>query len=555
MNNIFQEFKKIYRVATKEFNIKLIVSIVLRGILLILPIFFSNIIDYATNQNYDKAHLYTAITLGIVILYRITECISQKTFYNLFDRLYQYYNSLGIDKTNDNSIFSLSRFNLGQYTNMLTTDVEIISAFFANGVLRFVQLLEFVFIYAYFWSINPFVFLTAIVISLVVILLIPPASKSVEKYNSIKKLEQDKLVTSTHEYFKNIKDIKCFNLFDKISPRTKGQTSKFLSANAKYNVRYYYNNQIFLLVFEAFRMLTVGYGVYLVSKNALAIGALLIIYNYYQKIIDNFGTLLTISVEYTNLKVSLERFNHLVEFVSHKKTITPTTQYMQDGRIEFRNILYGYKNDPTLKNVSLEILPNTLTVITGKANTGKTGIFDLLLKLNRQHQGEILIDDINIADIPDSEYFSNISLLRKNPLLFNMSIKDNLLLVESEENRIINLCVELGIHDEILKLKDGYNTVLDENDGISTSLKQLLAIARTILKGSKIMLFDDALIGLDDSQQDKILNLLLSLKNTQHTIVMISHEKNVLKDADKIIIMDNKEVIATGTFEELKSRL
>lgn len=548
--NIFKEFKKVYAIAKKEFNIKLIASIILRAILLVIPVLFSEAVNATTNQDYKTALIYIAISIGITIAYRLSECINQKTFYDLYNKLYHFYNSTGINKTNENSAFSLSRFNLGQYTNMLTTDVDIISAFFANGVMRVVQLLEFLVIYAYFFSLDFVLFITAVLVSIVVALIIPSVNKKVERYNSDKKLELDKLTMSIHEYFKNIKEVKCFNIFDKIAPNTKNQTKKFLDANGKYNVKYYINNQMFLLIIEIFRLLSVGYGIFLITKGHLEIGSLLIIYNYYQKIIDNFSTILTISVEYTNLKVSLERFNHIVEFVPHKKELQPIEGYVPQGKITFSEILYGYKNDPTLKNVSLEINPNSLTAITGKAGTGKTGIFDLLLKLNRQHYGEIFIDDVNINEIPDNEYFSNISLVRKNATLFTMSIKENLFLVENDERKVLDVCNKLDIHNEIIRLKNGYDTVIEENDGIPASLKQLIVIARTILKGSKIMLFDESLIGLDDAQQDKVLKLLLELKQ-DHTIVMITHDKNVLKDAEKIIVMDHKEVIESGTLKEL----
>ena len=548
--NIFKEFKKVYAIAKKEFNIKLIASIILRAILLVIPVLFSEAVNAATIQDYKTAIIYIAISIGITIVYRLSECINQKTFYDLYNKLYHFYNSTGVDKTNDNSAFSLSRFNLGQYTNLLTSDVDIISAFFANGVMRVVQLLEFLVIYAYFFSLDFVLFITAVLVSIIVVLIIPSVNKKVEKYNSDKKLELDKLTMSIHEYFKNIKEIKCFNIFDKIAPNTKNQTKKFLDANGKYNVKYYINNQSFLLIIEIFRLLSVGYGIFLITKGHLEIGSLLIIYNYYQKIIDNFSTILTISVEYTNLKVSLERFNHIVEFVPNKKELQPIEGYVPQGKITFNEILYGYKNDPTLKNVSLEINPNSLTAITGKAGTGKTGIFDLLLKLNRQHYGDILIDDVNVNDIPDEDYFSNISLVRKNATLFSMSIKENLFLVENDERKVLDVCSKLDIHNEIIRLKNGYDTIIDENDGIPASLKQLIVIARTILKGSKIMLFDESLIGLDDAQQDKVLKLLLELKQ-DHTIVMITHDKNVLKDAEKIIVMDHKEVVESGTLKEL----
>lgn len=548
--NMWKEFKRVYKASKKEFLIKFFSSIVLRGLLLVIPVLFSNAVNYATKQDYSAALLYIILSIIVTIIYRLSEGINQRTFYDLYNSLYNYYNSRGIDKTNDNSIFSLSRFNLGQYTNMLTTDVDVISAFFANGVIRVVQLLEFVVIYAYFFALDVWLFVFALAISIIILFVIPMTSKKVEILNSKKKSEQDKQTATIHEYFRNIKDIKCFNIFDKMSPIPKKQTKDFLDANANYIVKYTWNNQLFLLAIEICRLLSVAYGIYLIQHGNLEIGALLIIYNYYQKIIDNFSTILTISVEYTNLKVSLERFNHLVEYSSPRKELKNTCEYITDGKIIFKDILYGYKNDPTLKNVSLEINPNSLTVITGKAGTGKTGIFDLLLKLNRQHQGIITIDDTNINDIPDSEYFSKISLLRKNSTLFSMSIKENLSLVEPDFEKTIEICKQLGIHEQIMSIKDGYDTIISENDGLPLSLKQTIAIARTILKGSKIMLFDDALLGLDDNEQDKVLNLLLKLKK-DHTIVMISHDKNVLKDAEKIIVMDAKQVAESGTLSEL----
>ena len=248
--NIWKEFKKVFKTAKKEFLIKFLTSVFLRGILLIIPVLFSSAVDAATKGNYDSAFLYIILSIVITIVYRLSEGINQKTFYNLYNRLYCYYNSRGIDKTNENSIFSLSRFNLGQYTNMLTTDVDVISAFFANGVIRIVQLMEFVVIYAYFWSLDIMLFISALLVSIIVLLIIPKVNKKVEILNSDKKAELDKLTVSIHEYFKNIKDIKCFNIFDKIAPITKSQTEKYVDANAKYCVKYYWNNQFFLLTIE-----------------------------------------------------------------------------------------------------------------------------------------------------------------------------------------------------------------------------------------------------------------------------------------------------------------
>ena len=548
--NMWREFIKILKVAKKEFIFKLIASVFLRGQLLVFPLLFSEAINLATKGDYDKAYLYIGISIAVIVLYRLSEGMNQSSLYKLYNKLYVYYNSLGLKKTNENSMFSLSRFSLGQYTNMLTTDVDIISGFFANLVMRVVQLLEFVIIYAYFLSLDFFIFLSALIISIIVLVLIPLSNKKVKIINENKKAEQDKQVASIHEFFKNIKDIKCFNLFDIIAPRSEKRTKSFLKENANYFITYTWNIQLFLAVFEVFRLLSVGYGIYLITQGQMEIGALLIIYNYYQKIIDNYFTILTMSVEYTNLKVSLERFNHLVEFSLPKSTKKGGAEQITDGRIVFENILYGYKNDPSLNNVSFEFEPNTLTAITGKAGSGKSCIFDLLLKLNRQHQGTITIDGHEIKDIDDEEYFSKISSLNKNSSLFEMSIKDNLLLVEPNEEKIIEICQKLDIHDEIMSLKDGYDTIVEDNGNLTSTLNQMLIIARTILKGSKIMLLNEALIGLDENKQNKIIELLFKLKQ-DHTIVMITHDKDVLKRAEKIIVLDNRKVAEIGTLKQL----
>ena len=548
--NIWKETWRVIKAAKKEFFIKFLTSIAIRGILLIIPVLFSNAVNDVSKQDYAEAMFLIIMSIVITIAYRMSEGINQKTFYNLYNKLYYYYNSRGIAKTNENSAFSLSRFNLGQYTNMVTTDVDVIASFFANGVIRVVQVFELFVIYAYFWSLDIKFFLSSVAISIVVLALIPKAAKSVEDLNNSKKYELDKLTSSIHEYFKNIKDIKCFNIYDKIAPLTTKQTQKYLDENKKYNVKYYWNNQFFLLGIESFRLLAISYGIYLITHGRLEIGALLIIYNYYQKIIDTFGTILTISVEYTNLKVSLERFNHIVEFSSHNKIAAKNEECITEGKIVFDNVLYGYKNDPLLKELSFEIQPYSLTAITGKAGTGKTSIFDLLLKLNRQHEGSISIDGFDIKEIPDSEYFSKISLLRQNSSLFSMSIKDNFALVDDDPGKMFEICNRIGIHNEIVKLPKAYETIISENAVIPTQLKQMIAAARTILKGSKIMLFDDAFIGLDNEKQNRILDLLLELKK-DHTIVMITHDRNVLKSAENIIVIDNKHVVESGTLNEL----
>ena len=551
--NIFKELKNVFKAAKKEFILKFIISFLIRAILLIIPILFSEAVNLATDHNYEKAHLYVGISVAIIIIYRLIEGFNQKSFYLLYNKLYSFYSALGFSKTNENSMFSLSRFNLGQYSNMLSTDIDIIAGFYANLVYRIVQIFEFVIIYGYFLKLDKVLFFSALVVSIIVIFLIPVSNKKVEIINQKKKNEYDKMVMTIHQFFRNIKEIKCFNIFDEIKPITQNQTKSYLKENANYFVTYNWNIQLFLMAFEILRLVSVGYGIHLITIGHMQIGALLVIYNYYQKIIDNYSMILTLGVDFTNLKVSLERFNHLIEYSTPKLDKPSTTECITEGRIVFDNILYGYKNDPTLKDTTFEIEPNSITVITGKAGISKTGIFDLLLKLNRQHQGTITIDGYNIKDIHDDEYFSKITSLNKSPTFFEISIMDNLKLVEKDEQKILDICGKLDIHHEIINLKDGYDTIIQDNDVISSSLRQLIGVARTILKSSKIMLFDEALVSLDENKQNLILKLLLDLKK-EHTIVLITHDKNILKVAEKILVVQHRTIVESGTLKELTNK-
>lgn len=549
--NILSEFKKTFKVAKKEYIKRFIIAVILRGILLIIPVLLSYAIEYVSKGEINSAILLIIISIIVTVLYRFSECAGSKAYYNLYNKIYSYYNSMGVDKTNENSIFSLSRFTLGQYTNMLTTDVDIISQFFTNSVLRSVQMLEFFVIYIYFFSIDIFLFISVVLLSILILCFIPRMNKKIEKLNGKKKEEQDKQIVSTHEYFLTTKEIKSFNLFDKISSKPKNQTDDYLKSNSKYINKYNFNNYFILLLIEIFRLLSVLYAIYLVTNGHMEIGMILIIYNYYQKIIDNFSTILTINVELTNFKISLARFNHLIEFSKPKEKFNYTIDHgMFKGKIDFKHILYGFRHDPILNDVSFTVEPNTITAITGKESSGKSGISNLLLKFNRQHEGEIFIDNLNINDIPDDEYFKIISLVREQPVFFNCSIKENLTLIESDFEKITNICKELGIHDEILNLPNGYDTIMDENSAISTSTKQILAIARILLKNSKILLFDEALSMLDENSQNTILNVLQKLKSS-HTIVLISHDRNILKDVDNIILLDKHTTVESGSLKEL----
>lgn len=214
-NNFIKEFKTALKKHKWEYTFKLFISIALRGLLLLIPVVFSNIINEVTKKSYDKAIILVLISIGLTILYRVFEMINNYSYYKLYTALYKDYYDSSVRATNDNSIFSLSRFTMGEYSNILIDDANVVSTFFSNIVIRTVQILEFIFIYLYFLRLNIYLFIFVIVFSIVIFLFSLKTSKKLQILNQKTKLGLDELLSHTNEYFMGIKEIKSFNIFKK----------------------------------------------------------------------------------------------------------------------------------------------------------------------------------------------------------------------------------------------------------------------------------------------------------------------------------------------------
>lgn len=541
MKMFLKELKKALSIAPKQYILVVFAAIMIRALLLIIPVVFSHSIDYITVSNYHMAVILLLSLIIITFVYRLFESLYIVFYYKLYNKLYAHYNNLALSKTVNNSLFSLSRFSAGEYANIVITDVDVISTFFTTGVIRFIQIIEFLVIYIYFYSLDIMFFITAVILSLVMLAIAIKYGDVLQTVNERRKGALDSMTAGVYGFFNNIREVKSYHIFDRILNKGQKEIDNYLDKNAAYSKNYNVSNQLFLYVFEVFRLLSVLYGLFLVQQGQFAVGTLLIIYNYYQKIIDNFTSILTTNVDYRNLVVSLNRFNKLVEYSKKDEKGLELDKGDITGSITFDHILYGFKDNPTLKNASMEINPNSITVLSGRDEAAQNGIYDLLLKLNRQHEGEIRIDNYNINDIDDDSYYKIISSARRQSNLFETSIKNNLIAINDNYDLALEISKRIGLDEKIMKLKDGYDTVLTENTPISQNTRMLLIIARCLLKKSKIILLDDIVGSLDREHEKLILKYLEELKS-DHTILIISNSDDIISKADYVLDISNKKI-------------
>ena len=224
------------------------------------------------------------------------------------------------------------------------------------------------------------------------------------------------------------------------------------------------------------------------------------------------------------------------------------------GEIEFKNVTFGYKKDEMLfKNLSFKIEAGQTVGIVGKSGQGKSSIINLINKLFDVNKGKILLDGEDIQTLSEDTIRENVSVVSQSPYIFDLSIKENLELVKPDATyeELVDACKKAYIYDFIMSLENKFDSKIGESGvQLSGGQKQRLAIARALLRKSKILLLDEATSALDNESQDKIKEAINNMKN-EKTILIVAHRLTTVMDCDRILFIDDNTIKADGTHAEL----
>lgn len=547
-----EENKKVLKKNSGWFLYKFIASLLIRIFLLVIPIYYSYLIDELTKGNFNASIHMLIMFFVFTMLYRLLEIINQISYYKLYSNLYKTYLDLGFIKTINNSLYSLSRFSLSEYSNIMSEDFETLSDYYATLVIRIVEIIESIYIIIYFFTINIVIGYITLFVALLVLFILLYYNPKITKTNNQRKMNHDKRISLFQELLLSVKEIKGFNIFEVVRNRTNETVSDYVKWNNKLNIDKYKLKQISLGIIDIFQVIALFIGIKLIMNGNMTIGVLTIIYSYYTKLSNLFLSIITLFESRMNVSVARLRIHKLFQYANSNYS-NDTLDGNLFGKITFDHILYGNRQDPILNDVSCIINANTYNVITGVSGSGKTGIFDLLLRYNRQHQGIIKIDDKDISTFDSKELAKIISAVRKNPTFFNISIRDNLSIFDSNFENIIYFCKLFNIHDYIMGLENGYDTILlTDASNVNSDVKYVLAIIKVLLKRPKIMLFDEVFDFLSKDLSKKILEEIQKLKG-ENTIIIISKNKDIIKDdiVDQVIVLNDNKILITGLHKEL----
>ena len=214
-------------------------------------------------------------------------------------------------------------------------------------------------------------------------------------------------------------------------------------------------------------------------------------------------------------------------------------------KLNLKNVKFKYDDKYVLNNCSFVINANEKVAIIGGNGSGKTTILNLIARTYKNEEGKILIDDIYINELSEKFLRDNITMISQDFYIFNMSIKENLLLanLNATDNDIQEVCKKVELHKYIESLPEKYETMIGENGvNLSGGQRQRIAIARALLKKSKIILLDEVTSSLDENMEKSTFELLEKLKS-EHTIVVVTHNLKYIENFEKKYMLKNGEIV------------
>ena len=296
----------------------------------------------------------------------------------------------------------------------------------------------------------------------------------------------------------------------------------------------------------------------LVLKSSLDLGIMVAFLFYVQRFFDPIRSL---TMQYSVMQRAMASGQRIFEVLDVKVEVQdkPNAEPLgeTDGSVVFNNVTFGYLPDqPILKNISFEIKPGETLALDGPTGSGKTSTTALLHRFYDIWEGEIKIGGKDIRDVTQDSLGETVAMVLQEPFLFTGTVFENIRYHKlSASQEVVEAAAKaVGAHDFIEKLPDGYNTILGQRGGsLSIGQRQLISFARAIVADAKILVLDEATANIDSFTERQIQEALAVMLKGR-TGIVIAHRLATVRGADRIIVLQEGEIIETGTHEELMTK-
>lgn len=296
------------------------------------------------------------------------------------------------------------------------------------------------------------------------------------------------------------------------------------------------------------------FGIKQVINGDISLGSLMAFTTLSGYFMDPVGRLVGLQLQIQEANISMKRIAEILDYEEEQNTGIYTDIEAVKGDIEVRDITFRYGNrKPVLRNISFTIPKQKKVALVGASGSGKSTIAKLLLKYYEPEQGEILIDGIDINEYSNKSLREHISYVPQNVQLFSKTIYDNIRIskMNATLDEVKRAAQAADAHDFIKKLPMQYMTYLEESgDGLSGGEKQRIALARAFVKENDFYILDESTSNLDFATENIIFDMIYN-KFKNKTMLIIAHRLATVKHCDKILVLDQGEIVEEGTHEEL----
>lgn len=554
--NVFKDLIKFYKIEYKKLYMLMFV-VVIPGILqAVVPLSIKLLTDdFITKQNL-KGFIIAGIgffslviisTLAIYSFYvfggKLEYQVSKEIRKSVFERIEKF------------SLTNIKKYETGELISRLTSDVQKLSEVFSWGVIdachSIIVLLISISIMLYLsYTLTLMLFLILPAIYIVTVIFqknILKFQRKVRDYNS-------KIIRSYTESLSYIKTIKALGIEDKKKKEFKAYNEKY----RKYNLLSILISAIFVPTVMFVASIGVGFAFNFssisVMRNVMTYGAFLSFLTYSFQIFEPFKMLAQIFTDLKSAQASAER---VFQILYEEDEILEEEESDLDfeGNIKFENVSFHYFDDDKLilKDFNFEIKNGESVAFIGSTGSGKSTIVNLICKFYNPTSGDIYLDGINYRNIDKTCLYNNLGYVLQQPQLFSISIKENIKFgnENATDEEILKVCNLLGIDEFISKLPNGIDTVIGETGyNISGGQKQLISFARALIKNPKLLVLDEATSSIDTETEKIIQNKMKDILKGK-TSIIVAHRLSTIKHCDKIVLIENGNILEQGTHLEL----
>ena len=553
-----------------KYKWKLLLGLVVTIISRIFGLYFIPLVGNSTDAiqqylngeltNYDafKAELIQNILLlvGTTLISAFFTFLMRQTFivvsrhieYDLKNVVYKHYQELSLNFYKKN--------RTGDLMNRISEDVTKVRMYLGPAIMYTVTTLtSTVVVLIFMIQAAPVLTLYTVIPLPILSFAIYKLSVAIQKRSTIVQQYLSKLNTFTQESFSGIAVIKSYGLeqqtdnnFTELSNSSRDKNIDLVKVQA-----FFFPLMVLLIGISNVLVIYVGGRQYITGQidNLGVIVEFLLYVNMLTWPVASIGWVTSLVKQ---AEASQERINEFLdsdpEIKNHKET-----EDQIKGKVNFKNVTFTYEdtNITALKNISFEVNQGETLAIIGKTGSGKSTVLDLIGRLYDVEEGAIEVDGKNVKNLNLDSLRRNIGYVPQDAFLFSDSIRNNIKFGKENatDQDVIEAAKTASVHKNIQNFSKGYDTVLGER-GITLSggQKQRVSIARAIIQNPQILLFDDCLSAVDTETEEAILSNLFKISRDKTTII-VSHRISSAKNADKIIILEDGNIVQQGTHEEL----